>query len=85
MALGDPAEEVPKKMVVKRPNKPDVEVDTDDIATLYSSCLQKCSSIMDDMHLPKIRLGDVKDDMRGPGAGLLLSNEHLFDAQVTKP
>jgi hypothetical protein len=82
MALGDPEAEVPSKMLVKRPNKGDVEVATNDIRAFYTSCLQRCQTIMDDMHLPRLRISDVKDDMRGPGAGLLLSNENLFDTQV---
>jgi hypothetical protein len=81
MALGDVSAEVPDKMIVKRP-KGDAEVATVDMRRFYRDGLVRCDAIMDDMKLPRIGLSDVSDNMRGPGAGLMTSNEHLFDVQV---
>jgi hypothetical protein len=33
---------------------------------------------LDDLDIPTFALEDIKDDMHGPGAGLMTCNEHLF-------
>ena len=33
---------------------------------------------LDDLQIPTFALEDIKDDMHGPGAGIMMCNEHLF-------
>jgi hypothetical protein len=40
--------------------------------------LQHIRAVMDELKLPKFNVQDIKDDMTGPGAGVMLANEDLF-------
>ena len=33
---------------------------------------------LDDLNIPTFALENIKDDMHGPGAGIMMCNEHLF-------
>jgi hypothetical protein len=43
-----------------------------------------CKEHMDNLQIPCFAVKDLKDDSRGPGAGLMASNENLFSAQVSR-
>lgn len=40
-----------------------------------------CKDHMDQLKIPTMKMESLKDDMKGHGAGLLASNEHLFSMQ----
>jgi hypothetical protein len=40
--------------------------------------LQHIRAVMDELKLPNFNPQDIKDDMTGPGAGVMLANEDLF-------
>ena len=46
--------------------------------------LRTCKQQMDNLQIPCFAVKDLKDDSRGPGAGLMASNENLFSAQVSR-
>ena len=68
---------LPKSVVITHP-KGRCTVLLDNIRKMVRTKLQHLRAVMDELKLPNFNFQDIKDDMTGPGAGVMLSNEDLF-------
>lgn len=53
-------------------------VQVQNIQRFVAENLETIRQKLDDLDIPTFALEDIKDDMHGPGAGLMSCNEHLF-------
>ncbi len=58
--------------------KKTITVQVRDIERFVRDNLKNVSEKLDSLDIPKFSLDDITDDMHGPGAGIMQSNEHLF-------
>ncbi len=58
--------------------KKTITVQVRDIERFVRDNLKNIREKLDSLDIPKFSLDDITDDMHGPGAGIMQSNEHLF-------